>query len=175
MTITPTALDGVWLVDLERHEDPRGSFARMFCADTFAAYGLPRDFVQCSLSSNPHRGTLRGLHWQAEPFGEGKLVRCLRGAVFDVAVDLRPGSPTLHRWVSYELSAHNGRALYIAPGLAHGFQTLQADSDVLYMMTQAYHPDLARGARWNDPAFGVTWPLSDPLLSERDASHPGIA
>jgi dTDP-4-dehydrorhamnose 3,5-epimerase len=175
MIIAATALDGVWRVDLERHEDSRGSFARTFCADRFAAHGLPGRFVQCSLSTNTHRGTLRGLHWQAEPSGEGKLVRCVRGAVFDVAVDLRPGSPTMHRWVGTELSAQNGRALYIAPGFAHGFQTLQPNSEVFYMMTQAYQPDLARGARWNDPAFAIAWPLPDPILSERDASYPGLA
>ena len=175
MIITAMAIEGVWLIELERTEDVRGSFARTFCAEAFAAHGLPGSFVQCSLSTNTRRGTLRGLHWQAEPGGEGKLVRCVRGAVFDVAVDVRAGSPTLHHWIGHELSAENGRALYIAPGLAHGFQALQDGSDVFYMMTQPYSPSLTRGARWNDPAFAIEWPLPDPIISERDASLNGQA
>jgi len=172
---TPTALDGVWQIDLELRADPRGHFARSFCAAEFAAHGLPRGFVQCNLSFNMHRGTLRGLHWQAEPHPEGKLVRCTSGAIFDVAVDLRPGSPTRHRWVGTELTARNGRALFIPGGFAHGFQTLADASEVFYQMTEAYHGDLARGARWDDPAFGIAWPLPDPILSERDLTHPLIA
>jgi len=172
MIFTPTALDGVWQIDLERHTDPRGHFARSFCAEEFAAHRLPSSFVQCSVSFNARRGTLRGLHWQAEPHPEAKLVRCTSGAIFDVAVDLRPDSPTLHRWVGIELTARNGRALYIPPGFAHGFQCLTDDSEVFYQMTEAYHGDLGRGARWDDPAFGIVWPLPDPILSERDLVHP---
>jgi dTDP-4-dehydrorhamnose 3,5-epimerase len=171
---TPTALEGVWQIDLERRTDPRGHFARSFCAEEFAAHGLPPGFVQCNVSFNTRRGTLRGLHWQAEPHPEGKLVRCARGAIFDVAVDLRPGSPTLHRWVGAELTARNGRALFIPPGFAHGFQTLADDSEVFYQMTEAYHGALSRGARWNDPAFAIAWPLPDPILSERDLIHPPV-
>jgi dTDP-4-dehydrorhamnose 3,5-epimerase len=174
MIFTPTALDGVWQIDLERHADPRGHLARSFCVDEFAAHGLPAAFVQCNVSYNAHRGTLRGLHWQADPYPEGKLVRCTRGAIFDVAVDLRPGSPTLHRWVATELTAENSRSLYIPPGFAHGFQTLTDATDVFYQMTEAYHPDLARGARWDDPAFAINWPLADPLLSERDLTHQPV-
>ena len=174
MIFAPTALDGVWRIDLERRADPRGWFARSFCAGEFAAHGLPAGFVQCNLSFNARRGTLRGLHWQAEPHPEGKLVRCTAGAIFDVAVDLREGSPTRHRWLGLELTARNGCALYIPPGFAHGFQTLADDSEVFYQMTEPYHADLAGGARWDDPVFRISWPLLDPILSERDLSYPPI-
>jgi dTDP-4-dehydrorhamnose 3,5-epimerase len=167
--IGPTALAGVHLVTPERLADARGSFARTFCADAFAAAGLPTSLVQCSASLNLRRGTLRGLHWQADPHGEGKLVRCTRGVVFDVAVDLRPGSPTWGRWAGWELSAENGHAVFIPPGFAHGFQTLVDASEVFYQMTERYHADLSRGARWDDPAFGIAWPVADPILSPRDA------
>jgi dTDP-4-dehydrorhamnose 3,5-epimerase len=175
MIFTPTALDGVWQIDPERLTDPRGHFARTFCAEEFSAHRLPSGFVQCSVSFNIQRGTLRGLHWQAEPHPEGKLVRCTSGAIFDVAVDLRPGSPTLHRWLGVELTAKNGRALYIPPGCAHGFQTLAGDSEVFYQMTEAYHADLSRGARWDDPAFGIAWPLLPAAMSERDQEWPDFA
>jgi dTDP-4-dehydrorhamnose 3,5-epimerase len=174
MIFVPTALDGVWQIEPERHSDPRGHFVRSFCAEEFAGHGLPATFVQCNISYNALRGTLRGLHWQADPHPEGKLVRCTRGAIFDVAVDLRPGSPTLHRWAAAELTADNGRALYVPPGFAHGFQTLADATEVFYQMTEPYHADLARGARWNDPAFGITWPLADPLVSKRDLMHPTV-
>jgi dTDP-4-dehydrorhamnose 3,5-epimerase len=172
MIFTPTALDGIWQIDLERRTDPRGHFARTFCAEEFAAHRLPASFVQCNLSFNTRRGTLRGLHWQREPHPDGKLVRCTSGAIFDVAVDLRPGSPTLHRWVGSELTAQNGRTLYIPAGCAHGFQTLADDSEVFYQMTEAYHGELSRGARWDDPAFGITWPLPPEAMSDRDTTWP---
>lgn len=175
MIIAPAALDGVWVIEVERLADARGSFARVFCAETFARYGLPPQFVQSSLSANARRGVLRGLHWQDAPHAEGKLVRCVRGAVFDVAVDMRPGSPTRHRWLGFELSAANGRAVYIPPGFAHGFQALRDDSDLLYMMTEPFHPGLQRRALWNDPAFGIEWPVADPILSARDAAPVGLA
>ena len=169
MMFTATPIEGVWLIDPERHKDARGFFARSFCAEAFAAHGLPKTFAQCSVSFNTRKGTLRGLHWQAEPCPEGKLVRCTSGTIFDVAVDLRPDSPTLSRWVSAELSQANGRSLYIPPGCAHGFQTLTDDAEVFYQMTEAYRPELARAARWDDPCFGIAWPLRDPILSERDS------
>ncbi len=175
MIFTPSTLEGVWQIDLDLHTDLRGHFARSFCAEEFAAHGLPRGFVQCNVSFNARVGTLRGLHWQAEPHPEGKLVRCTRGAIFDVAVDLRPGSPTRHRWVGAELTAENGRALFIPEGFAHGFQTLADATEVFYQMTEAYHRDLARGARWDDPAFGISWPLPDPIISERDLTYPPVA
>ncbi len=174
MIFTPAVLDGVWHVDLDPRTDPRGYFARAFCAEEFASHGLPTSFAQCNLSFNARRGTLRGMHWQDEPHPEGKLVRCTRGAIFDVAVDLRSGSPTRHRWLGVELTANNGRALYIPPGFAHGFQTLADESEVFYQMTEAYHGELTRGARWDDPAFAIEWPMPDPILSERDLAHPLI-
>ena len=175
LIFTPTTLTGLWLIDLERRPDPRGYFARSFCTKEFADHGIVAPFVQCNLSYNTNRGTLRGMHWQAEPYPEGKLVRCTRGAIFDVAVDIRDDSPTRHQWVGVELSAENGRALYIPGGFAHGFQTLSDDTEVFYQMTESYHGDLARGARWDDPAFGIDWPVASPILSDRDLCHPLVA
>ena len=174
MRFAPSALQGLVVVEPQPTEDERGSFARVFCMEEFAAAGLPTAFPQCNVSVNRRRGTLRGLHWQDEPHPEGKLVRCTRGAIWDVAVDLRPDSPTFHRWLGFELTAANGRALYIPPGFAHGFQTLEEDTEVFYQMTESYRSGLARGARWNDPAFGIAWPLPDPILSPRDAAHPAL-
>ncbi|HET8997231.1 MAG TPA: dTDP-4-dehydrorhamnose 3,5-epimerase, partial [Acetobacteraceae bacterium] len=172
MRFTPVALGGPMIIDLDAHEDERGSFARTFCAAEFAQAGLPACFVQCSLSRNPRRGTLRGLHYQAPPREEGKLVRCTRGAIWDVAVDLRRNSVTCGRWVAEELSAENQRALWVPPGFAHGFVTLCDDTDVFYQMTAPYCPELSAGVRWDDPAFGIAWPVRDPWLSERDRRYP---
>jgi dTDP-4-dehydrorhamnose 3,5-epimerase len=170
---TPVA--GVHLVEPERIEDERGFFARTFAADEFAARGLDARVAQCSTSFNAKCGTLRGLHYQAAPHGEAKLVRCTRGAIYDVAVDLRPDSPSYRRWTGAELSADNGRALFIPAGCAHGFQTLVDASEVLYQISTAYVPEAARGVRWDDPAFGIAWPPAPAhgrILSERDASYP---
>jgi dTDP-4-dehydrorhamnose 3,5-epimerase len=167
-----TAILGVWRVSIEPLVDDRGYFARTFCGDEFSAYGLPAVFEQSSLSRNHRKGVLRGMHYQEPPFAEAKFVRCVRGAVYDVALDLRHGSPTRGRWVAETLSAENGLGLYVAPGLAHGFQTLEDDSDVLYQITPAYRPGLGRGVRWNDPTFDIAWPLPEPILTERDASYP---
>jgi len=172
MRFTPTPLAGLVVVDIAPLADDRGHFARSFCTEEFAAAGLPAAFPQCNLSFNARAGTLRGLHWQAEPHPEGKLVRCTRGAVFDVAVDVRPESPTFRLWFAAELTAGNGRALYIPPGFAHGFQALQDASEVFYMMTERYHPALARGAAWDDPGFGIAWPLPAPIMSDRDRALP---
>lgn len=172
MIFEPLELAGVWRVALDRHEDERGFFARTFCRDEFEAHGLAGEFEQSSLSRNARRGTLRGMHYQAEPNAETKFVRCVRGAVFDVVVDLRPGSPTRGRWVGEMLTAENGLALYVPAGFAHGFQTVEDDSDVLYQITPAFRPGFGAGVRWDDPAFGIRWPVSDPILSERDASYP---
>ena len=174
MIFTPTPLAGGWIVDLERHEDERGYFARTWCRREFEAQGLDGALVQSSLSHNPRRGTLRGLHWQAPPHAEVKLVRCSRGAIWDVMVDLRPDSPTYTRHFGAELTAANGRALYIPEGFAHGFVTLADDSDVVYQMSAYYEPAAGRGARWNDPAFGIVWPVRDPILHPRDASYPDL-
>ena len=169
MKFTETRFDSVYIVDLERHEDERGFFARSFCAREFAAHKLPANFVQCSISSNHRRGTLRGMHYQAEPCGEGKLVRVTCGAIHDVLIDLRSCSSTYREWVAFELSAESGRALYVPPGMVHGFQTLTDRADVFYQITEFYQPDLSQGVRWNDPAFGIRWLIPSPILSERDA------
>lgn len=169
---TPLALPGIWLIQMERNNDPRGYFARTACQDEFEAHGIPTAFPQSNVSFNHSRGTLRGLHWQDVPHPEGKLVRCVRGSVFDVAVDLRPGSASYRRWVSATLSAANGDALYIPPGFAHGFQTLEDNAELFYQMTDPYRPGLARGLRWNDPAIAIRWPITDPILSDRDAALP---
>ena len=175
MRFTPTALEGVLLVDTEAHSDERGYFARTFCAEEFACAGLPTAFPQCNISFNRRRKTLRELHYQDEPYPEGKLVRCTRGALFDVAVDIRPGSASFGRWIGLELRADSMRALWIPPGFAHGFVTLMDETEVSYQMTETYRAGLARGLRWNDPAFGIVWPVADPILSLRDASHPLLA
>lgn len=175
MQFRPLSIPGAMVVEVERREDSRGFFARSFCWDEFAAQGLAPDFVQCNLSWNARRGTLRGMHYQRAPSREGKLVRCTAGAIWDVVLDLRPDSPTYLRWEAAELTASNRRALYIPPGLAHGFQTLADDTEVFYQMTDMYAPELADGVRWNDPAFGIDWPVADPILSERDAAYPLLA
>jgi dTDP-4-dehydrorhamnose 3,5-epimerase len=171
----PTPLGGVFVVELERLEDERGFFARSFCAQEFHAHGLRTDIAQCNVSWNRRRGTLRGLHYQASPHEEAKLVRCTRGAMWDVAVDLRAESPTRHRWHAVELTAENRKALYIPEGIAHGFQTLADDTEVLYLMSTAYHAASSRGVRWNDPRLGISWPLPDSIVSERDRAFPVLA
>ena len=162
-------------VRLSPHVDERGFFARLFCEDEFAAHGLPARFEQSSLSRNAQAGTLRGLHFQHPPHAEAKFVRCLRGAVFDVAVDIREGSSTRGRFVAERLDAREGVALYIPPGFAHGFQTLEDDTDVLYQITPSFKPGLGAGYRWDDPAFAIPWPLPTPLMSERDRTYPDFA
>ena len=172
MRFETTFLDGVWLVHLERREDDRGFFARSFCSEEFGAQGLPTSFVQCNVSFNRLRGTLRGMHFQREPRPEGKLVRCTMGAAHDVIVDLRKESATYCRHVSIELTEENRVAVYIPPGFAHGFQSLVDGTELLYQMTEHYVPELAAGVRWNDSTFGIKWPLPNPILSERDQSYP---
>ena len=173
MKFTLTKIAGVWLVEMERHADERGWFARTWCVEEFTRHGLNPRLAQCSASFNRRRGTLRGMHYQAAPHEEAKLVRCVRGAMFDVALDLRPGSATFKQWVGVELSPDNGRALYVPEGCAHGFQTLADDTEVLYQISAPWHPDSARGVRWNDPAFGIEWySPKDAILNERDKSYP---
>lgn len=166
---------GAWIVDIDAVEDPRGFFARTFCADDFRARGLEPGIVQCNISYNETRGTLRGMHYQAAPHEETKLVRCVRGAVVDVALDLRLESPTYLRWAAVELSAENRRAFYIPKGVAHGFQTLVDDTELYYEMSERYAGEAARGVRWNDPAFGIEWPIAAPILSASDAAWPDFA
>jgi dTDP-4-dehydrorhamnose 3,5-epimerase len=173
MRFHPTILPGVQLVEATRAADERGWFARTWCEDEFAAHGIPVKAVQGSISWNRRRGTLRGLHFQLPPSREGKLVRCGRGAIFDVAVDLRSSSPTYLRHFGITLSAAEPVALYIPPGLAHGFMTLEDDTEVHYLMTDRYQAGLGAGVRWNDPAFGIRWPLPGPtVINDRDGSYP---
>ncbi len=160
------------IVDVETREDDRGMFCRSWCAKEFKDAGLSDRLTQCNISFNRHKSTLRGLHYQADPYPEAKLVRCTRGAIYDVALDLRKDSPTYLKWFGAELTAGNRRSLFVPAGCAHGFQALEDASEVFYQMSESYHPDLARGVRWNDPAFGITWPIAKPLLSTRDASYP---
>jgi dTDP-4-dehydrorhamnose 3,5-epimerase len=172
MRISETALAGAFLIEIQPHADARGFFARTFCRETFQAAGLPGEFVQASVSFNLRRGTLRGMHYQAAPHEEPKLVRCTQGAIHDVIVDLRPESPSHRRWIAVELSAENRRALYVPPGFAHGFQTLAENTEILYQMATPYVGEAGRGVRWDDPAFGIAWPIASPFLSERDAGYP---
>jgi dTDP-4-dehydrorhamnose 3,5-epimerase len=179
MIVHSTELPGVAVIELEPQRDERGSFARTFDTELFAAHGLDPSVAQCNTSLNVRAGTLRGLHYQAAPHGEGKLVRCTRGRVFDVAVDLRPHSPTHRRWLGLELDADGERSLFVPAGCAHGFQTLLDDSEVHYQMTRAYVPEAARGVRWDDPAFAIRWPDPPPrgqrILSARDRAFPDYA
>ena len=172
MKFVPTPFEGAFVVEPELLEDERGSFARSFCQEEFRAHGLDPVIAQCNISFNKRRGVLRGLHYQVKPHEEAKLVRCTRGAIWDVIVDLREGAPTRYRWFATELTADNRRALYIPRGFAHGFQTLADNSEVFYQMSEFYHPESARGVRWNDPVIGIAWPLADPVVSPRDRSYP---
>jgi dTDP-4-dehydrorhamnose 3,5-epimerase len=169
-----TPLPGAWVIELEPIADERGWFARSFDREEFLARGLDPAVAQCNLSFNARAGTLRGLHYQSDPHGEPKLIRCTSGAVFDVAVDLRPGSHGRRRWHGVELSAENGLAFYVPPGLAHGFQTLRDGSEVLYQMGAPYVPEASCGVRWDDPAFGIQWPpvSGERVISARDLSYP---
>ena len=172
MLFTETKLSGAYVIELDPRVDERGFFARTFCEREFGEHGLPTRFPQCNLSHNKSSRTLRGLHFQASPFRESKLVRCVAGVIFDVIVDQRRDSPTQLQWVGVELSARSGRALFIPEGLAHGFITLENDTDVFYHMGEYYQPEAARGIRWNDPRLGIRWPAAPATISERDATYP---
>jgi dTDP-4-dehydrorhamnose 3,5-epimerase len=173
MVFTETPLSGAYLIEPERIADERGFFARIWCARELAAQGLDTAVAQCSISYNACAGTLRGLHYQDEPRGEVKIVRCTSGAAFDVIVDLRPESPTYAQHYAVLLSADNRRVLYIPTGFAHGFQTLENGTELTYQMSEFYTPELARGVRWDDPAFGIKWPETDNrIMNERDRTYP---
>ena len=172
MLIEKTPLSGVLVTSLKKIEDERGFFARTYCQQEFADAGVDIQLVQTNVSGNNVKGTLRGLHFQDEPHPDKKLVTCSRGAIFDVAVDLRKDSPTYCQWFGVELTADNRKGLYVPPGCAHGFITLVDNTDVNYLMGETYHADLARGARWNDQAFGIEWPLQPVTMNDRDASYP---
>ena len=168
MIFTETVLSGAFVVELDPMQDERGFFARSWCQQEFAARGLNPNLVQCNISFNKKRGTLRGMHYQEKPHEEAKLVRCTRGAIYDVIIDLRPDSPTHRRWFGAELTADNYRMLYVPEGFAHGFQTLEDDSEVFYQMSVAHHPDAARGVRFDNPEFAIAWPIVDIIISPRD-------
>ena len=172
MRFSASGIDGVVVVDIDPRADERGAFARLQCPDEFAAAGHPFNPAQTSLSRNPHAFTLRGMHYQPAPHAEVKLVRAVRGRIFDVAIDLRPASPTYRQWTASELSAENGRALLIGEGIAHGFLTLEPDTDVLYQIAPRFEPGHEAGVRWDDPAFAIAWPRAPALISSRDAAYP---
>ena len=171
MIFTESPLEGAYVVEMERLADERGFFARSYCALEFGKRGLP-ELRQCSVSYNARLGTLRGMHYQAAPGEEHKLVRCTAGAVFDVIVDIRASSPTYRRWFAAELTAANRCSLLIPPGFAHGFVSLSDHTEVYYMISEAHSPELSRGFRWNDPAFAIEWPMAPTVISARDASYP---
>lgn len=175
MTFRETRVSGAWVLELERHVDERGFFARIWDPEELAARGLNPALAQCSIASTPLRGTLRGLHFQAPPYEEVKLVRCTAGAIFDVVVDLRPSSPTFTRWFGVELTAENKLALYVPEGCAHGFLSLEDECDVLYLISQAHVPAAARGVRWDDPAFAIRWPDVPVVMNDRDRGFPDFA
>jgi dTDP-4-dehydrorhamnose 3,5-epimerase len=172
---SPTALAGACIIDIEPVPDERGFFARSWCREEFAKHGLNPDLAQCSISFNKIRGTLRGMHYQAKPHEETKVVRCTRGAIYDVIVDLRPESSTFRKWIAVELSADNRRMLYIPVGFAHGFQSLVDDTEVFYQISTYYRPESARGARWNDPVFAIEWPVTERIISDKDRQYPDFA
>lgn len=175
MKFSPTALAGACIIDIEPVPDERGFFARSWCREEFARHGLNPDLAQCSISFNKKRGILRGMHYQAKPHEETKVVRCTRGAIYDVILDLRPESPTFRKWIAVELSVDNRRMLYIPAGLAHGFQSLTDDTEVFYQISTPYHPESARGVRWDDPAFGIEWPVTEWVISDKDRQYPDFA
>ncbi len=175
MTFLRATLPGAFRIEFDRRVDERGFFARSWCGREAEAHGLNPYIAQCNVSHNLRRGTLRGMHFQAAPGAEAKLVRCTRGAVADVILDLRPESPTYKRWERFELTERNRSAVYVPEGFAHGFQTLEDDTEVLYQMSQFYADAHARGVRWDDPAFQIEWPIPEPILSPKDASYPDFA
>lgn len=175
MIFKPTELPGAYVIEPERHADMRGHFARTYCEKEFADHGLEPRVVQCSVSFNRRKGTLRGMHYQAAPFEEVKVVRCNRGSIYDVIIDLRPDSTAYKKWLAVQLDQENGKMLYIPPGFAHGFQTLADDTEVFYQMSQVFSPEHARGVRWNDPAFSIAWPEDERIILDRDAKYPDFS
>jgi len=172
MIFSETKLAGVVEIEVERKYDERGFFARSWCREEFAAHGLNPTLVQCNVSFNAHKGTLRGMHFQSAPFAECKLVRCTQGAIYDVVVDLRPGSTTHRQWIAVELTSDKRNMIYIPEGCAHGFLTLSGTSEIFYQMSNVYNSEAARGFRWNDPAFSISWPDAVRVISERDRTYP---
>lgn len=171
MIFKPLELGEACLIELEPKEDGRGSYARSWCAREFKANGLNDRVVECGISYNRRRGTLRGMHMQLSPHAQAKVVRCTRGEIYDVIIDLRPHSPTYCRWIAVDLSAARGTMLYVPEGFAHGFQTLESDTEVMYQMSEYYQPDAEHGIRWNDSHFAISWPLADPTISAKDLNY----
>jgi dTDP-4-dehydrorhamnose 3,5-epimerase len=174
MTFYETKLSGVFEIHLQPQPDERGFFARTWCQKEFESHGLNSQLVQCSVSFNTRKGTLRGMHHQAAPYPEAKLVRCTQGAIYDVVVDLRPQSPTFKDWIAVVLTAENRNMVYVPEGCAHGFLTLKDQSEIFYQMSEFYHPESARGVRWDDPAFRIDWPEKVEMISERDRTYPNF-
>lgn len=171
MKFTEQSIPGVYLIEMEPFKDKRGSFARQFCLNELRAHGLDISICQCNLSSNTHKGTLRGLHYQKDPFPEIKIVSCLRGSIFDVVVDLRPNSPTYLKYISTELTEDNNKSIYIPPMCAHGFETLEDNSTVYYQLGEFFSPEAYDGVRWNDPKLAIDWPIKNPIINERDNNY----
>ena len=174
MVFHETALPGTFVIELEKYEDERGFFARSWCVREFAAKGLDATLVQCNVSFNARKGTLRGLHYQVPPHAEVKLIRCTRGALYDVVVDLRKDSSTFLQWFGIELTAANHKMLYIPKRFAHGFQTLEDDTEIFYQMSAFYEPSSARGIRWDDPKLGISWPQDKRIISGKDQNCPNL-
>lgn len=172
MKFTKTKLEGAYIIDTEKKEDERGFFARTFCAEEFSINGLPVNFVQANTSFNNKKGTLRGMHFQKAPYEEDKLIRCTKGSVFDVIIDLRKDSPTYKQWFGTELSEGNRRSLFVPKGFAHGYLTLEDNSEVTYLVTQFYTPNADSGVRFNDLVFNIEWPILPTVISEKDKNHP---
>ncbi len=172
MKFTETPLKGAFVMDLEKRGDDRGFFARFFCEREYQQHGLDHKIVKANTSFSKYRGTLRGMHYQLAPKGEDKIVRCLRGALLDVIIDLRPDSPTFKKHFKIELTAENRSMLYVPKGFAHGFITLTEDTEAFYLVTEFYAPECERGVRWNDPQFGISWPMEPVVISDKDRAHP---
>jgi dTDP-4-dehydrorhamnose 3,5-epimerase len=172
MIFTETKLTGVFIIDIEPVPDDRGFFARTFCRKEFEQRGLVYEFVQCSVSHNKNKGTLRGMHYQSAPHAETKIISCIKGAIYDVALDLRHESDTYRQWVAVELTGENYRSLYIPAGCAHGFLTLQDRSEIYYQISEFYYPELSKGVKWDDPSFGIEWPSEVTNISEKDSALP---
>ena len=172
MIFTATKLNGVFIIEPEKLEDARGFFARLWCQKEFESKKLNPRTVQCNISFNERKGTLRGMHYQVTPYAEAKLVRCTSGAIYDVVIDLRRGSPTFKQHIGEVLAGNSYKMMYVPEGFAHGFQTLEDDTEVFYQMSEFYVPQCARGVRYNDPVFGISWPVSNPILLERDRRYP---
>ena len=172
MIFKETKLSGAYIIELEKNEDERGFFARSYCQKEFSKHGFNFQIIQCNLSYNEKKGTLRGIHYQSAPHEEAKTVFCIRGAIYDVIIDLRKESRTYCQWFAVELHSEVYKILYIPEGFAHGFQTLKDDTVIFYQMSAFYHPESARGIRWNDPFFEINWPIDEPIISQKDQSLP---